>query len=115
MEKIAVSVEQEQLYKIQAIQHIHGIDSRSAAVRWFIDEYDTVQSEYEELNTKYEQLQTEVDRLKNEKQTIVEQREENTELVEYVEQEKTAQQQYREAGLLGKVKFTLFGMDSDEE
>lgn len=114
MEKIAVSVEQEQLYKIQAMQHIHNIESRSAAVRWFIDEYDVVQSEYEQLNTKYEELQTEVDRLKNEKQTIVEQREENTELVEYVEQEKTAQQQYRTAGLLGKLKYTIFGMDDEE-
>ena len=36
------------------------------------------------------------------------------EIVEYAKDERTAQQRYREAGLLGKMKYTVFGMPSDD-
>ena len=36
-------------------------------------------------------------------------------LVEYVDDERSAQQRWREAGLLGKAKYTVFGMPTDDE
>jgi hypothetical protein len=36
-------------------------------------------------------------------------------LVRYVEQERTVEQQWREAGLWTRAKWKIFGMDTDEE
>ena len=87
------------------------------------DEIDTMEAEHqsevdrlnEEMDELEAELQSEIDRLKNEKAAIINQREENKELVRYVENERTAEQRYREAGLFGKLKYTVFGMETDDE
>ena len=107
MQRVTVTLEPEQLETISDVQEEGEAESKSEAVRHIIQRYEEQQQEYEELHTEYE-------RVKNEKQVMIEQREENTELVEYVEREKDLQEQYREAGIVTKAKWAIFGMDSDD-
>jgi predicted RNase H-like nuclease (RuvC/YqgF family) len=87
------------------------------------DEMDTLEADHQrevdrltdEMDELEVDLQSEIDRLKNEKAAIINQREENKELVRYVENERTAEQRWREAGLLTRAKWKVFGMDTDEE
>lgn len=65
-------------------------------------------------HTRVQELEAEVERMENEKRLILEQREENAELVRYVEDERRVEQKWREAGLLTKTKWRLFGMSNDE-
>lgn len=66
--------------------------------------------DHKQVETRIEDLERDVARLQNEKQVLLEQREEHTELVEYVENERQAEQRWREAGLLTRTKWKLFGM-----
>ena len=56
--------------------------------------------------SEYDKLRNRIDRLEREKRMILEQREENQELVRYVEGERS----WREAGLLRRAKWWLTGM-----
>lgn len=58
-----------------------------------------------ERGMEAERIEQEAERLRNEKRMLLEQREENTELRRYVEDELS----YREAGLGTRVKWWLFG------
>jgi Arc/MetJ-type ribon-helix-helix transcriptional regulator len=71
--------------------------------------------ELQEQASRVEDLETKVERLENEKRMILEQREENAELVRYVEQERTVEQRWREAGLWTKTKWRLFGMPPEAQ
>lgn len=62
-----------------------GYESRSEAVRAIIDGHSEVN-----------ELQTQVERLQREKRMILEQREENQELVSYVQREKAMQERREE-------------------
>ena len=73
-------------------------ESKSEAVRMFIEEYETTHERIEELERT-------VDRLRNEKQAIIEQREENQELARYVDEERT----WRQAGIVTRTKWWLLG------
>lgn len=108
MKRVTVSLEPEHIEAIDSVQEEGKAESKSEAVRHIINRYEEQQQEYEQLHTDYE-------RVKNEKQTIIEQREENTELVEYVEREKDMQERYREAGIMTKAKWAIFGMDSSDD
>jgi len=114
MKRVTVSLEDKHHSALEEFQEAHDLDSRSEAVRRLLEEYEALQGAYEELNTDYEELQTEADRLKREKRLILEEREEKAELVEYVEAERTAEQRWREADLATRVRWKLFGMDTDE-
>ena len=115
MKKVTFSLEEEQLEALEEFQEEHDISSRSKALRRFIEEYEELQGRYEELHTEYEQLETEVERQRNRNQLILEQREEHTELVEYVQEERSAEQRWREAGIGQRLKWRLFGMDTDDD
>jgi predicted nuclease with TOPRIM domain len=115
MQKVAVTVEEEHLYEMKAIQYIHDCDSRSAAFRRLIAEYDETRQEYDSLKAEYDELQTELEAVKNERKTLIRDREEKQELVKYVEREKDMQERYREAGIVTKAKWAIFGMDSNDE
>ncbi len=65
-----------------------------------------LRSEYE---SQIEDLERDVERLQNEKQTLIADRQEKQELVEYVEEEKT----YRKANILTRARWWLTGMDDD--
>ena len=58
--------------------------------------------------SEYDKLRNRIDRLEREKRMILEQREENTELVKYVEDER----RFRHAGLLTRAKWWLRGMSN---
>ena len=115
MQKVTFSLEEQQLDRIDEYQEENDISSRSEALRRFIDDYEELHTEYEELHTDYEELQTELEQERNRNRLILEQREEHTELVKYVQEERTAEQRWREAGIGQRLKWRIFGMDNDEE
>jgi cell shape-determining protein MreC len=81
MEKRTVTLREEQVRELED----SDTDSFSEAVRLMVDR-----------GLGYEQLETENQRLRNEKQTILNQRKENQELVEYMKKERELQIQERE-------------------
>ena len=114
MKKVTVSLEEAQLERLEEIQQDGDANSRSEAVRRLFAKYDQLQEEYEQLHTKYESLQSELEQEREKTKRILQQREENTELVKYVEQERTHEQRWREAGIGTRLKWRLFGMDTDD-
>ena len=106
MGRITFTADEQHEKVVESVQAEKDVESKSEAIRKCI-------SRYEELQHEVDELETEVNRLKNEKRLILEDREEKAELVNYVEQERTAEQQWREAGLGTRLKWKLFGMDSD--
>ena len=115
MKRVTVSLEEEHVETIDDFQEANDLDSTSEAVRRLLDAYEDLQTDYEDLHTDYEELQTEVERVKNEKRLILEEREEKNELVEYVEEERTVEQRWREAGLATRLRWKVFGMDSTDD
>ena len=115
MQKVTFSLEQEQLDTLDEFQEENDISSRSEALRRFIDDYEELHTQYEELHTQCEKLQTELEQERNRNKMILEQREEHTELVKYVQDERTAEQKWREAGIGQRIKWRLFGMDTDDD
>jgi metal-responsive CopG/Arc/MetJ family transcriptional regulator len=115
MKKVSVSLEERHVIAIDDRQESEEISSRSEALRAILDDYEALTQRYEYLRTEYEDLETELERVKNEKRLILEDREEKQELVKYVEDERTAEQKWREAGLGTKLKWRLFGMDNDDD
>jgi len=85
-------------------------DSNAEAVRECVRRSQRL----DECRDRVAELETEVERLQNEKRLILEQREEHTELVRAVEEERTLEQRRAEAGLATRVKWAIFGMDGDE-
>jgi predicted nucleic acid-binding Zn-ribbon protein len=71
-------------------------------------------AETDRLQERVAKLETELDRVKNEKRLLLEEREEKAELVRYVEQERTAEQRWREAGFGTRMRWRLFGMPADD-
>lgn len=113
MKKVSVSLEDRHVYELKAQRRLKDVNSRSEALRAILDDYEDLQKRYEDLHTEYEDLQTELERVKNEKRLILEDREEKQELVRYVEDERTFEQKWREAGAAQKLKWKLFGMDDE--
>lgn len=100
-------------------------ESKSEAVRDFIQRYDDLEErererqreharELAELERRIRDLETENKRLHRERRQLLEQREENTELVKAVKEERTLARKKAEAGLWTKTKWALFGMSDDE-
>lgn len=80
-QKLSVSLRDEQVGRIDELD----FESRSEAIRELVDR-----------GFEYEELERENERLRNEKQTILSQRNENRELVEYLQRERELQVQERE-------------------
>ena len=140
MKRITVSLEQSQLDTLNEIQEDENISSRSEALRRFFRKYerfkdleerydsrmqdyeDTIdkikeqhQQEIDDLQSEIDSLEAELDQEQNKTKQILEQRNENKELVKFVEQERTQEQRWREASITKRLKWKVFGMDSDEE
>lgn len=79
------------------------------------DRVDDLEAETDRLQERVDELETELERVKNEKRLLLEDREEKKELVRYVEQERTVEQQWREAGLTTRMRWRLFGMPGDDD
>lgn len=117
MKKVSVSLTAEHLECIEA--RAEADDSgRSAALRGILDEYEELQTEYEEVRTEYEQqidrLTEDVERLQREKRQILAEREEKRELARYAEDHRTAAQRRREASLVQRARWWVFGMNTDD-
>jgi hypothetical protein len=80
--------------------------------------HEQIQAEHEEILRDYEQkvdeLETELDRVHSEKRLILEQREENEKLVNYVETEKTLTEKKAQAGVLTRTKWWLTGVPTED-
>ena len=120
MKAITVRLDESTLESLDDEADEHG-RTRSEHVREVIrarDEHDRIRSEYEaklsEYEDRIEDLERENERLKREKRLILEQREENTELVNAVKEERSLAKRKAEAGLLTKTKWALFGMKDEE-
>lgn len=115
MKRLTVSLEPEQIDRLDAIQDEHDVDSRSAALRRLFQEYDELQAEYDDLMNEYEEVQTELERARRERRQLLEQREEHQKLARYVEDERTAEQRWRQASLATRLRWRLTGMPSDDD
>jgi TolA-binding protein len=96
----------------ETIRHAKAQDDRVDELESRVDELRT---ELDERESHIDELQTDVERLQNEKRLILEEREEKEELVKYVQDERTVEQRWREATALKRMKWRLFGMDSDDD
>jgi chromosome segregation ATPase len=56
MEKLTASVTPEHLYELEARQRLGEADSRSAALRQILDEYQDLRTDYEALDAEYADL-----------------------------------------------------------
>jgi predicted transcriptional regulator len=79
------------------------------------NQIETLEGEKKRLSNRVDELETELERVKNEKRLMLEDRDEKQELVRYVEQERSAEQRWREAGLTTRLKWRVFGMSSGDE
>jgi len=69
--------------------------------------------ELDECRERVAELEQQVERLEREKRLILEQREEHSQLVAAVEQERTLEQERAQAGLATRAKWWLFGRDGE--
>lgn len=131
MDSITLRLQPDTIESLSGEADAHDV-SRSEYVRNIIrsrhelerlrDEYERLQADHEQeiedLREEYEEriadLERENERVRNEKRLILEQREENTELVNTFERQQSLAERKAEAGLLTKTKWALFGMDRDE-
>jgi multidrug resistance efflux pump len=75
-------------------------------------ELEKLRNEYETRTTSLEQ---DVERLRNEKRTLINDREERTELVQYVQEERSLAKQKAHAGLVTRARWWLTGMPAEGE
>ena len=110
MEQITVRIPEEMLEELEAEADEHGV-SRSEYIRSLI----ASRHEDAEREAEIERLRAEVERLQNEKRLILEERDEKQELAAYVEEERSVEQQWRQAGLGTRLKWRVFGMPEDPD
>lgn len=88
-------------------------ESRSEYLRDVIDSRNEHAEEADALREELNELRTEVDRLRNEKRALIDDREERQDLVEYVEHEKSLQEERLEASAIERAKWWVFGKKSE--
>lgn len=100
MDPVTVSLTEEHIELLEELSADGGpCTNRSEAMRMIIDQYNETKD-----------LQRENERLRQEKRLILEQREENTELMNYAETERA----YREASLATRLKWWFRGRDRND-
>ena len=113
MEQITLRLREETIEEVESEAEEAGV-SRSERLREAVESRNEHEAEVERLREEVDDLRTEVERLRSEKRALIDDREERTELVEYVEQEKTLQQERLEASAVERAKWWLFGRDVDD-
>lgn len=108
MEQITVRLEADVIAEVDEEAEDRG-ESRAEYVRHVIDS----RHEVEDLRSEVDELQTEVDRLQRELQAANRRVDEHQELVRYVEDERTAEQRRRKAGLFTRSRWFLFGQPDE--
>ena len=104
LEELEDEAEDQDASRSEYIRHI--LESRS--------EHAEHNENTDELHGRIEELERDLERVRREKQMILEEREEKQELVRYVEDERSAEQQWREAALTKRLKWRVFGMPSED-
>ncbi|RJS96617.1 ribbon-helix-helix protein, CopG family [Halococcus sp. IIIV-5B] len=104
MPRLTVSVDDDDAAIIEELSSDGGpYESKSEAMRACIQQYERI-----------EELERENERLRNEKRAIIEQRDEHSELVAYVEGERDLQEMERErrnAPIWRRIKWLIMGRD----
>lgn len=107
MDPVTVSLTDEQIDLIEGLATDDGpCTNRSEAMRMIIDQY-----------TEIKTLERENERLRNEKRTLIRDREEEAELVEYVEEERSLRQRRenrQDAPAWRRAKWWLLGRDRSQ-
>jgi Arc/MetJ-type ribon-helix-helix transcriptional regulator len=109
--------EYEQLTSLQ--NRVDELENELATVQ---EERDSAEAEADELRERVDDLETELeqqearaDDLRRQLKAANAKNDRMQELARYVEDERRVEQQWREAGLLTKTKWRLFGMPTEEE
>ena len=125
-ERITFTADDATVEILDAVEQCDDIDSTAAAVRECITESARLQREYDAIQHAHErevetlteeivELERKLERSQNAYQTLIEERQEKQELVRYVEDERTAQDKWRHAGLLTKAKWAVTGMPEERD
>lgn len=114
MSRITFTAEESHKDYLTDLEERDNIDSTAAAVRYCIEVTAEAQQHDAELQQHVEELQQEVDRLQNEKRTLINDRQEKQELVEYVETEKSLSERKAQAGVITRAKWWLTGMPAEK-
>jgi hypothetical protein len=113
MEQITLRVPADTLAELEDEADERGI-SRSEHIRNALETRNEHAEDVADLRAEIDDLETELDRVREEKRLILREREEKAELARYVEDERTAEQRWREAGLGTRLKWRVFGMPGDD-
>jgi len=89
--------------------------SKSETLRECVRRARDAEQRVEELEERVAKLEAEKDDLRRQLREVNAREDDVEEIVEYVEKEKSAQQRWREAGIVRKVKWTLTGVPRDED
>lgn len=108
MRQITVRLPEEMIDDLEAEAEAEGV-SRSEYIRDVLDSRD------DGAEDRVAELEEEVERLKREKRLVLKEREEKRELAKFAEDQRTAEQRRREAGLATRARWFLFGEDRDDE
>jgi len=93
------------------IAHVDARDASTDAGR--VRECIERSQELDACRERVGDLEQQVERLQREKRLILEEREEHSQLVRAVEQQRTLEEQRAQAGLATRAKWWLFGRDED--
>jgi predicted DNA-binding protein len=98
-------------YLRDVIESRHEPDEDAQRTR---EEAERLREESERLRSELDHLETQLERLRSEKQMILKQREENTELVKWADEQRSLQERRLRASAWDRLKWSLFGMKDSE-
>lgn len=120
MQQITVRLADDMLSELEAEADEHGT-SRSEYIRDVLEsrtshgEYDASHDELQRLRDEIEDLERENDRLQRERRQILDQRDEHTELVAAVQEERTLEQRRASAPVTERLKWWFTGIPDGED
>ena len=88
---------------------------RSRAVEDLLEKGLRFDDVVEKLERNLEHERARADDLQRQMKELQQREEDVGEIVEYVQEERSAEQRWRQAGLVTRAKWTVFGMDVDDD
>jgi len=110
MTRVTATLDEEQAEYLEGVKESEGLDSDAAAVRECIDRA----REHADAQQRVEELEARVEELRNELTAANKRIDSATELVEYVERERTLEERRRKAGIVTRAKWFITGMPDEE-
>lgn len=111
MTRVTATLDDAEAEYLEDVKEAEGLTSDAAAVRECIDRARA----HDDAQARAEALQARVDELRNELAAANRRIDSANELVEYVEEERSASEKWRRAGLLTKARWSILGMPDEEE